>query len=301
MFQDDDKTTATLTRDRASRVLFDHDYEVESSADTFVNFADSPSFAYNHSTTEFDQLVGSKYSSGFTSSEASAEDAQYNKYFTADTSYEAPSGSLQQYFNDTNPIPEQLATGTMGASQSYTYQSFKPKVLADYDSIELGRKSDIDEALLQKIDEVQIIEPTEALERVEFDADLRGEIASEPYLKLNAKGFIACATFLAVTLLIISLIVINSVAIGGAGNQIRRLRDENTELQQHYEHHDGLRNQAWADGVADATAFAGGSGSVPPTKVILDPVTSVPLAPANPDASTNLFNQIAKFFGSIFG
>jgi len=298
MFLQGDKPTATLTRDRASRVLFDQDYEVESSEDTSVNFAlgDNTNFAYDHNTTEFDQLVQSKYSHDFAAPQAlTTEDVQYNKYFNADTSYDEPSAGLQQYYNDSNPVPQQLAT-----SPSFAYQSFKPKVLSDFESVELGQKSDIDEALLQKIDEVQIYEPT-AIERAEFQEDIRSETASEPYLKMNEKRLIACITFVAVTLLIITLVIMNSVAISGAGSQIRRLRDENTELQAQYEHYDGLRNQAWLDGVADATAFAEGSGSTPPTKIPLDSISSVPLAPANPDASTNLFNQIAKFLGSIFG
>ena len=289
MFLQGDKPNPTLTRDRASRTLFDSDYEGAMPTDTYVNFA------FDHNTAEFDQLVESKYSHTFTAPavapafEAPATEAPFNKYFNDDTSYAAPSDSLQKYYNDANPIPQE-------------YKSFKPKVLTDFEAYEAGQKSEVDEALLQKIDEVQIYEPTEALERVEFAEDVGRAVTTESYLKLNAKGIIACVTFMAVTLLIIALIAVNSIAISGGQNRIRDLRVENTRLQQDYDIYNRQRAEALAESEAYINEFVNDpTHSRPPTVESLPPISSQRLVPANPDASNGIFNRIGRFLGSIFG
>jgi len=275
MFLQGDKPTATLTRERASRVLFDADEPVaETQPDTMVNFA------YDHNVAQFKELVQTKYPQVVNPSDTLTGDAQLNKYFTAETKYEAPQGgTLEKYYNEANPVP---------------YQAFKPKVLTDFDDFYMGQRGGVDEALLQKIGEVQILEPQIA-EKTEAVVDSQAE--TKAYLKLNAKGLIACVTFVAVTLMIVLLVIINSIAIGSSNNQIRRLQDENTVLQKEFNEAVKVRDATYknsVDAVSTTTGF-------PPVYETLPPIYFYQPANSNPDASTNLFDQIARFFGSIFG
>jgi hypothetical protein len=292
--QQGDKPNPTLVRDRASRALFGEDLDTEA-VDTSSQYTN---FAYDHSNTEFNQLVSEKYQTSFEAVSLPTENVQFNRYLTDDTTHIANvDNSLQQYYNDSNPIPQATA-----------YQVFKPKIISDFDEVLVGQTSELEETLLQKIDEVQISEPqSDTLEKVDFIADLHREEATESYLKLNAKGIIAIATFIAVTLLIITLVIVNSVAIGGASSRLSDLRAENTRLQQDVNYHEGRRAQTYADRQADVDAFVGcdqssvefsiENGNV----IVLPPVVTYPLGDANPDASTNIFNQIASWLGSIFG
>lgn len=290
MFLQGDKPSPTLTRDRASRVLFDNDDSVKekiSGGDTFVNFA------YNHNVAEFKNLVQSKYPQTFEPSEipspAPNPGSIFSGYHTQNSTYEAPNPTLQGYYNDANPIPQQ-------------YKTFKPKVLTDFEDLEIGPKArgELDEALLQKIDEVKIYEPNEAPAKVAFETDVDRNLETEAYLKLTAKGLIACITFIAVTLLIIFLLISNTVSISNSNNKIRRLRDENTQLQKDYDRADYERAQAYQRGTDAADEFAGSSAATPPAYETLPPVSAYPLTPSNPDASTNFFDKICKFFGSLF-
>jgi len=266
MFLQGDKSatnTPTLDRENATRVLF----------------GDSVNFAYDHNTAEFNQLVKTKYSDTF---EATAP-TTYNKYFNGQAPYEAPTGGeLQRYYNETNPIP---------------YQSFKPQIFNEY---YVEQKSDLDEALLQKIGEVQIHEPKEeTYEKGSIETE--AEAATESYLKLNARGLIATITFLAVTLLIITLIIINSIAIGGGRTQIRRLREDNNDLQQQYNAAMDTRDTAYRDGVRDANLLPDVAPLSPNQRITIPPLSSYQLAPANSDASNNWFNKVSGFFSSLFG
>lgn len=290
MFLQGDKPNQTLTRDRASRVLFNNDDSAKeniSGGDTFVNFA------YNHDVAEFKNLVQSKYPQTFESSEipssASYSNNVFNNYHTQASTYETPNHTLQGYYNDANPIPQQ-------------YKTFKPKVLTDFEDLEIGPNSrgELDEALLQKIDEVKIYEPKEATTKVAFETGVDRSSETEAYLKLTAKGLIACITFIAVTLLIIILLISNTVSINNSNNKIRRLRDENTQLQKDYDRADYERAQAYQRGTTAADEFAGSSSATPPAYEALPPVSSYPLTPSNPDESTNFFDKICKFFSSLF-
>lgn len=293
MFLQSDKPSATLTRDsvstrdRASRVLFDNNEFTETAMqDTSVGTG----FSFDHNVSEFNNLVQTKYPQmvEFPAPANSTESLELSKYYTdnINTPYQQSTAPVQQYYNDANPIPKQV------------YQSFRPKVVTDDEAFYFGNKSHADEALMQKIDEVQVFEPT--LEKVDFAADVERDTHTESYLKLNTKGVIACLTFAAITLLIIALVIINSVSIGNSNNQIRRLREENIQLTQQYNDAESLRAQAYDRGVTKAKNFAGSPESTVPTIENLPPVSSQPLYPANPDKSTNVFDQIVKFFGKIF-
>jgi len=285
MFLQGDKPSATLTRDRASRVLFDNDTTDTAMQDTSV----STGFSFDHNVAEFNNLVQTKYPQMVEfPAPAFTESLELNKYYTdnINTPYQQTTTPVQPYFNDTNPLPKQL------------YQSFRPKVVTDDDAFYFDSKLHADEALLQKIDEVQVYEPT--MEKVDFTADTSQQVHTESYLKLNTKGIIACLTFVAVTLLIIALVIVNGVSISNSNNKIRDLRDKNTELTQQYNDAETVRAAAYSRGVAKANGFAGSPEAVAPSVENLPPVSSQPLYPPNPDASTNFFDQIANFFGKIF-
>ena len=299
MFLQGDKQTATLTRERASRALFGDDPVTSTSADTYVNFSNS------HDVTEFNNLVESKYSNTFGSSslfstpesatdtpdsvDATATSEQtFATYFTTQSQYTPPVPEVQKYYNDSNPIPQQ-------------YHAFKPKMFTDFEELIVpSPKGELDEALLQKIDEIQVYEPTEATTKVAFEAGANMDTDTETYLKLNKKGIIACVTFIAITMLIIFLVIYNSIAINGAGNQIRRLRHENTELQQQQTRAEVDRMEALRRGEAAAHQFAGSGAATPPAIENLPPISSFPLTPSNPDASTNFFDQVSRFFSGLF-
>lgn len=293
-----DKPGATLTRERASRVLFDTQDTAtaatrETAADTFVNFA------YDHNVAEFRELVQNKYPQVINPEDSAGagtgtganfgagmntdttQEAEFNKYYTPDAKYESPREiTFNRYYNDANPIP---------------YQTFKPKMLTDFEDVQIDDARGFgDRGLLQKIDEVQILEP---VARPQTAAALDRDEATEPYLKLNAKGIIACVAFVAVTLLIVLLVIINSVAIGGAGTKIKRLQDENTELSQQLNTVSVISNDAYQKGVAAAKHFAETDG-VEPETIYLPPIASYQAV--NPDKSTNFFDWLARVFGSIF-
>jgi len=243
-------------------------------------------FPCNHNVAQFKELVQSKYPQTFEIAEpivGAGVDTGFNKYLTSAT-YEAPTGPPMKYYNDSNPIPEK-------------YRSFKPQI---FDNFYAAPRSDADEALLQKIDEVQVYEPKETVQEA-LSTGLDRDVDSEAYLKLNTKGIIACITFIAVTLLILTLVIINAVSIGSSRIQIRRLREENTELTQKYSDAELARIQAYNNGEARARIFANSGDAIVPEHIILPPLATYPLAPANSDSSTNVFNEISKFFGRIFG
>jgi hypothetical protein len=269
-----DKPTATLTRERASRVLFDADEPIaQAQPELSVNFA------YDHNVAQFKELVQSKYPQVVNPAETLAGDTQFGKYFNAETKYEAPAGgTLEKYYNDTNPVP---------------YQAFKPKVLTDFDDFYMGQKSGTDETLMQKIGEVQILEPQIS----EKETAVESETGTKSYLKLNAKGLIACITFAAVTLLIVLLVIINSIAIGNSGSEIRRYQDENTVLQKQLGEAVKNRDVTYKKAVDSINTVAG----IKLPYQTLPPSVSYPSSSASPDASTNFFDQLARFFGSLFG
>jgi len=289
MFLQGDKPTPTLTRERASQTLFgdnDSATDIAVSDGAFVNFSN------DHNVTEFKNLVQTKYpqtfgATSFFDTTGSADSGTFNTYLTSRNVAEPQATpEIQKYYNDSNPIPQQ-------------YQSFKPKVMTDFEDLQLPNpKGELDEALLQKIDEIQVFEPKAATTKIAFDVD--ADVETEAFLRLNAKGIIACVTFIAVTLLIIFLVIYNSITISSSGNQIRRLKQDNSELQQQHSIAESERMAAFLRGEAAAQAFAGSSGAEQPTHVTLPPVSSYPLTPTNPDESTNWCDQISKFFSSLF-
>ena len=289
MFVQGEKSTATLTRDRGTRGFWGEENSAvgDTTTPTLANFS------FSHNVAPFKELVQSKYPQSIEIAEPAAgeiqQDSIFSKYLATQNIYapqpEADGSAFQKYYNTSNPVP---------------YQSFKPKVMTDYQDFCATQRSEVDEALLQKIDEVQIYEPTQQTVNESIAADLDRDLESEAYLKLNAKGLIACITFIAITLLIITLVILNTVAISSGRVKIRDLRDRNTQLSQEYSEAERLRAQAFARGEAEAYRYAQSHGSVAPERVALPPISSYPLAPANPDASTNLFSQLSKFFGSLF-
>jgi len=141
----------------------------------------------------------------------------------------------------------------------------------------------------------------EAKTETKIKAEIDTESNFQTVFKLNGVGMVAVVSFIAVTLLIIAFVIANSVAISNSAARIESLRSANYAI-----HADVLSQQAQNNQTYDQRAqeardqvFAPGSGYVPVTPQQLPP--SSPWTPAaNPDASTNWFNQISRFFSRLF-
>ena len=264
MLLQNEKSTMTLDRDRASRILYDDEPMMASNMVTtdFSNIETEALFNNNHNFNEYNTLVESSY----------AEEIQTQ-------TVELP--RFEQYYNDTNPLPMQQ------------HQSYRPNVLADFPELIQAQDQKIatqfDEALMEKIAETEVVEIAKAVDTTQE--------STEAYLRLNAKGLIAVVTFFAVTALIIALVIINGVAIGSGAATIDALQVENTQLTAVYSEAMSDRNAAFSLGATEA----GGTGSalLPGQTITLPPATPIATS-TNPDHATNLFDQIVRFLTSIF-
>jgi hypothetical protein len=292
MFLQNDKPTLDFARERASGILYG-EQPVSMGAREPVSFG----FSHDHSTAKFDELVQARYPEAA----APTQETGFDKYCVQEVpTYVAPVEPVQKYFNDSNPVPAQPAI--------VPYQSFRPKILEEFEGYQapMGVNPPIFGATFDGsgMDEMKDLDNAGkeiSLTKVEM-ADAPVEIerkaspsATESYIKLNAKGLIACVTFIAVTALVVLLVIINSFAIGSAGARIDRLRDGNADLAIEHSRAMDNRQSAWNNGVARAT---GASDTSSPDHVYNLPPLDMS-APTS-GSSTNWFDQLARFFGNLF-
>ena len=263
MLLQNDKQTLTLDRDRASRILYDTQPAIPT---TFPIPETNPLFNNNHNFEEYNKLVKTEY---------------INKTVEV----ESQPTNFEKYFNDSNPVPQ-------------AHQSYRTKVLTDFPDFKVESKTNdtitniANETQLEKIAETDILE-IKSPNSMQTEKDLE---LHEPYLRLNAKGLIACVAFVTITALIAILVVMNIVAIGNNGARINNLKHENATLTQEYNNVMLEREAAFITGKEGAQ-----TGSNSSQKVTLPPISEYELTPASSDYSTNLFDQICKFLSSIFG
>ena len=258
MLLQNDKSTVVLDRERASRILYGDAEPMV--ATSFPAPETTQMFNNNHDLVEYDKLVQNEYQNKV------AEQPTHQNF------------NFEKYYNDANPVPETM------------HQSYRAKVLTDFPDFKVETEKTFNptnEALMEKVAETEIIENTLAV---------NSSVESESYLRLNARGLIACVAFVAITALIIALVVINSISIGKNNIAVNNLKAENMEIVNEYNQAMADRQDAFNTGVGNAN----GSGGGPPEIIDLPPIGDYNLAPESSDYSSNLFDQICKFLSSIF-
>ena len=264
MLLQNDKQTLTLDRDRASRILYNDESVVPT---TFPIPETTQMFNNNHDFAEYNKLVQTEYQ-GKTATQ------------------ELHEVNFEKYYNDTNPVPQAV------------HQSYRAKVLTDFPDFKVDTcdtvpaPSLIDETQMEKVAETNILDiaaPNTA--QVFEDVEIH-----EPYLRLNAKGLIACVAFVTITALIAVLVIMNTIAIGSSGTRIDNLKAENSALTAEYNEVMLDRDIAFNENVI----LAGGTGGVPAGYEELPSTGNYELAPVSSDYSTNLFDQICKFLSKLF-
>jgi hypothetical protein len=302
ILQDDTDTststpTATYSREQASRILFDTQEGPLSRADRGPMEGDTR-FNFNHHLSQYNQLITQKYADMVTAPAETVPFAApaptYDRYLTDDAVGNVPAAApvTEKYYNDANPVPRENLV---------PYKSFRPKILADFEDLQqtaayapaaYAEPTPAPDAALEPLLEVGVAEAPDQ----QSMASLERNPLIEPHVRLNAKGLIACVTFFAVTALVVLLIILNSVAIGNTTGRVDALKAENAALTQEYNTMIKSRSDAFYTAIRDAAAEYG----VPPAEITLPPLESAGLTPANPDHSTNLFDQICQFFTNLF-
>ena len=139
------------------------------------------------------------------------------------------------------------------SSGSTTQETFRPKIFdtditeIDFKTPGLPRKQQF-----SKIENIIDIAPHLATEQpevatvaeTEVKAEVETETNFETRFKLNAVGMVAVVSFIAVTLLVISFIIANSVSISNVGARINQLRTDNTAIHQQIQNQQQRNNTA---------------------------------------------------------
>ena len=276
MLLQNEKSVLTMDRDRADRILYGDEpmfHNEAMVATDFGNIETARLFNNDHNLDEYQQLVSSEYSDKIAVAEVVRQQ-------------DVPAPKFESYYTGTSPMPKQ-------------YQTYRPKVIEHFPEVQIPEGNRIvthfDEALMTKVAEADVVETSmESLTNTRHQTEVVAN--TETYLRLNTKGLIVCATFFAVTALIIALVVINGLAIGASAANIDSLRAENSRLQGIHTDAINDRSVAYNTGVNQAGS---GSSIVPGQSV-----NSIPrhynLTDVQSDHSTNLFDVIARFLTSLF-
>jgi len=242
-------------------------------------------FNYNHDTTAFDELITQKYQEiEAASATKTILPVEETISFIKPTPIESPFGS---YYNDKNPVPQELY-----GVNSYTFAQPAEEVCA---------VTQIDNLVSNQTQaEVETIHRTTPMQNATY----------QPVLKLNAKGFIAVASFVAVLALTVTLIIINAVSISASAGRIEALTTATNSLTQTAQATQAEHAQVWASQstfVQDSiNAAAGGSVFFDDLELVhLGPARGLPQMPTftpppNPDHSTNWFNNLSNWLSNIF-
>ena len=282
MLLQNEKSVLTMGRDRASRILYDEEPMVSTD---FGNVETSRLFNNDHNLEGYQQLVSNEYADKLVSEPEMIESPVLNQYMVTPKEvqpYQAVAPQFESYYTGTTPMPQQ-------------YQTYRPKVIESFPEVQIAEKDKIathfDEMWMEKVAEAEVVE-TQRTAVTRQDS----EVFTESYLRLNAKGLIACVTFFAVTALIIALVIINGIAIGASASNIETLQHENRSLQ--VRHNDAMSDRA--DAYNDAMRQIDAGGPFVPGQIVQSTPRTYGLSNVQSDHSTNLFDVIAKFLTSLF-
>jgi len=271
-------------------------------------------FNLRHNLAEYDQLVTEKYADN------PAVEQKSSPF------QDAPFQSFQPYQQHQQPAPQPILDGYYDCGNTYTQKTagfspavtldqytqtpspartrpatYRPKIydpqLHEVDYVNAGlpqHNSGEDTRLVLEVnvdDAVPVIAKDAARDTEEMTS-------FKPAFKLNGIGMIAVVSFIAVTIMVIAFIIVNSVAISGASARIATLQAQNQEMSQEVSQLQASNNEIILDQQNIAQGLVNDG--------VLGPITSGTLtAPAwqvPPQAgSNNLFDAICKFFNKIFG
>ncbi|MCL2755992.1 MAG: hypothetical protein FWE45_02975 [Firmicutes bacterium] len=253
-----------VSREEAERLL----YETSVAPSSFADLDTAKQFNYaQHDTTKFDDLVMSQ-----------------QKYQEAE--------AVQNY-SSAAPVFEKYITNTSQISNEVK-DTFRPQLFDE--QLQRVDHNPVIENDLQKIAEVQIEEQVEQKREVKEYRQIESD--SDQTVRLNTKGIIAVATFVAVLALVTVLVIINAINLGNSGARIDALQGSNSELRQELSGLDQQRRD-FINSLTPEELANMGFGQITDIRTITNP-SSTWTRPANPDHSTNWFDAISRFFSGLF-
>jgi len=226
------------------------------------------------------------------------------------SNYNSIASTYQSYYNAPSPA---VSTEPV-AFESYIKPNdvpkftptFRPKMydaqLQEVDSLTASMH-------LEKIAEVEVIEEKVEVERPQLTSQ---EDFEETSIRLNSKGVIVVATFVAVLVLITALIIINVASISASSSRISTLNSQNVDMSQTLHERSLQRDHIRDTRTADIqNQLENNNGNVtingnnrqleyhgrPPQTL---PNTPAAQPPSNPDASTNWFDRFTNWLSNLF-
>jgi len=297
------------------------------------------SFNLEHNLSAYNELVAEKYSDS-PAVQAVAEYESVSSKVTSETPEVSPIPTMQpvslagyyapaQGFSrvetaaPTQEAYAQTKNSSYASAETVLEQyvpaqktsPFRPKIFDQNTLAEIDFSS-----YVQPTDE--IIDTTQPIMEVQPNCEIEQEVETvtkvqelaevTPIVKLNGKGMIAVISFIAVTMLVLALIIVNSVSISGASARISDLQAVNTTYASQVADKEidniRLHNKRVQDARDEVDAPEGevpigtqtDSGYV---FVGTNPMhLNIPtwLIPKNPDASTNFFDKLSQFGSKLF-
>jgi hypothetical protein len=290
ILQVDKETSQALGRERAHSLLYD---ELDA---THARYGEpTNSFSFNHDTSDFKSIVFEKYNHVVQPVEEAADitlnTAAFSQYISTEPAHHADLDTTQQEYH--NP------------SKPYVYQSYRPRVISDFEEV-VHYAAPADAALekLAEIEVQEIIPTAQPTAKIEHTVAATQQTHAEHYLKLNARGMIAVATFAVVTLMVIVMIALNISAINASSARVNTLRAQNNDQAAVYSQVMQERANALEFGINRASTEQQFASYRNPNTI--QQATEMPPASAHellPPASlprTSVFDRMVKFLSSIF-
>ncbi|MCL2228544.1 MAG: hypothetical protein FWC00_01800 [Firmicutes bacterium] len=276
----------------------------------------STTFDLKYNLTDYDELVGSKYSDAPALEDYPTEDTvltaspvvgiELEEYVSprANTRTYEPVTTFAPKILEEPSVPTQFESYAVPTKQYSTSNDTEyalpglPESHSNY-IIEDVRKS---YPTRRHDTEVDVQSNT----RIQPDAytSVDTETNFETRIKLNSVGMVAVVSFIAVTIMILSFIIANGIAISAGSSAISTLQAENAALTQSLSAAQAESSAAYQAAtnaarelVADGAAAANGFSPVGPVQTI--PPSNWTPAP-NPDVSSNFFDRVAQFFNRLF-
>ena len=170
-----------------------------------------------------------------------------------------------------------------------------------------------EQAFLEPIAEFEVHEEVKAEVGVAQSVRTVESATEHATVRLNARGYIAIAAFLATIVLVTVLIIINASSIGSSGAQIGQLRASNQELRTTANTAQSDRNAMYdriTGQITNSRTYVGngqyrvttdsGGGYFTEMETIRVPNSNNLQRPSNPDRSTNWFDRLSRWLSNLF-
>jgi len=147
-------------------------------------------------------------------------------------------------------------------------------------------------------EKIMEVEATELVQEDEIErVAIKGQDEDVKF-KLNARGIIAIGTFFATVVLVTVLIILNASTISASSSRISTLRDENSVLRANVSQTVAQRNELYTDVTNNIDT---GEFVELPEPVRVPRMNQLRQQNENPDHSTNWFDRLSRWLGSLFG